>query len=151
MRTRSLCVPLHNLLYNLTLPRAASHYAMLCIINIFRRLRVVCLPAMACWRCQTTPLTISANHEGRPARGVAKKFPIDFRNVIAKSHPAWREFGFKDCGVHLNDLHIRKADSLRCTSVYSKMAWHVAKDYNLRPESAVFSAKLASFSEVCDI
>ena len=36
-------------------------------------------------------------------------------------------------------------------SVYSKMAWHVAKDYNLRPESAVFSAKLASFSEVCDI
>ena len=56
---------------------------MLCIINIFRRLRVVCLPAMACWRCQTTPLTISANHEGRPARGVAKKFPIDFRNVIA--------------------------------------------------------------------
>ena len=63
---------------------------MLCIINIFRRLRVVCLPsmalsAMACWRCQTTPLTISANHEGRPARGVAKKNPIDFRNVIAKS------------------------------------------------------------------
>ena len=48
---------------------------MLCIINIFRRLRVVCLP----------PLTISANHEGRPARGVAKKIPIDFRNVIAKS------------------------------------------------------------------
>ena len=65
---------------------------MLCIIKKFRRLRVVCLPsmvlsAMACWRCQTTPLTISANHEGRPARGVAKKFPIDFRNVIAKSHP----------------------------------------------------------------
>ena len=63
---------------------------MLCIINIFRRLRVVCLPsmalsAMACWRCQTTPLTTSANHEGRPARGVAKKIPIDFRNVIAKS------------------------------------------------------------------
>ena len=63
---------------------------MLCIIKKFRRLRVVCLPsmvlsAMACWRCQTTPLTISANHEGRPARGVAKKFPIDFRNVIAKS------------------------------------------------------------------
>ena len=61
---------------------------MLCIINIFRRLRVVCLPsmalsAMACWRCQTTPLTISGNHEGRPARGVAKQFPIDFRNVIA--------------------------------------------------------------------
>ena len=63
---------------------------MLCIIKKFRRLRVVCLPsmvlsAMACWRCQTTPLTISANHEGRPARGVAKNFPIDFRNVIAKS------------------------------------------------------------------
>ena len=68
---------------------------MLCIINIFPRLRVVCLPsmalsAMACWRCQRTPLTISANHEGRPARCVAKKIPIDFRNVIAKSRSVSR-------------------------------------------------------------